>query len=157
MANHPAPPLLLPDAQHDVLTTWSRSGRCPNARCFALASCCWPPKAFPPRVSPRGRLLGADRAPLRERFPLPVSLAWRRTLRGGEPGAVRRANHRPGAQRHLGPSSKGETHWSSRAVAERVGISAGTVLRSWHEHHIQPYAPAALRQARPELRPRSPM
>ena len=38
----------------------------------------------------------------------------------------------------LGRPPKGETHWSSRAVAERVGISPGTVLRIWHEHQLQP-------------------
>lgn len=43
MANHPAPPLVLPDSQRDVLTTWSRSRALPqrqvlSARIVLLAA-----------------------------------------------------------------------------------------------------------------------
>ncbi|MGC2192971.1 MAG: hypothetical protein WA751_11640 [Candidatus Dormiibacterota bacterium] len=34
-------------------------------------------------------------------------------------------------------SPKGETHWSSREVAERVGVSKSTVLRVWGDHDLQ--------------------
>jgi transposase len=34
---------------------------------------------------------------------------------------------------------KGETHWSSREVAGRVGVSRSTVLRAWQDHDLQPY------------------
>ena len=34
---------------------------------------------------------------------------------------------------------KGETHWSSREVAGRVGVSRSTVLRAWQDHDLQPH------------------
>src|ERR1700716_2126197 len=39
----------------------------------------------------------------------------------------------------LGRPPRGETHWSSRAVAEKVGVSPSTVLRIWRDHGVQPH------------------
>lgn len=39
----------------------------------------------------------------------------------------------------LGRPPKEKTHWSSAAVAERVGVSASTVLRVWRDHDLQPH------------------
>src|SRR4030088_1231654 len=39
----------------------------------------------------------------------------------------------------LGRPPRGETHWSSRAVAEKVGVSPSTVLRIWCDHGVQPH------------------
>lgn len=39
----------------------------------------------------------------------------------------------------LGRPPKGETHWSSSAVAGRVGVSRSTVQRVWQDHDLQPH------------------
>jgi transposase len=39
----------------------------------------------------------------------------------------------------MGPPPPGLTHWSSRAVAERVGVSQSTVCRVWRAHRLKPH------------------
>jgi len=39
----------------------------------------------------------------------------------------------------MGPPPPGVTHWSSRAVAARVGVSQSTVCRVWRAHRLQPH------------------
>lgn len=39
----------------------------------------------------------------------------------------------------MGAPPPGVTHWSSRAVAERVGVSQTTVCRVWRTHRLQPH------------------
>ncbi len=39
----------------------------------------------------------------------------------------------------MGRPPRGMTHWSSRAVAERVGVSQTTVCRVWRAHRLQPH------------------
>ena len=39
----------------------------------------------------------------------------------------------------MGRPPRGITHWSSRAVAERVGVSQTTVCRVWRAHRLQPH------------------
>ena len=34
---------------------------------------------------------------------------------------------------------RGKTHWTSREVADRVGVSQTTVCRVWREHRLQPH------------------
>jgi transposase len=34
---------------------------------------------------------------------------------------------------------KGQTHWSSRTMAQAQGVHASTVQRIWHEHGLQPH------------------
>jgi transposase len=39
----------------------------------------------------------------------------------------------------LGRPPRGRTHWSVRAVAARLGVSAMTVSRVWRQHRLQPH------------------
>lgn len=141
MANHPAPALALTSAQRDVLSTWSRSRALPQrqvlrARIVLLAAEGMPNRSIAAR-------LGCS---------LPTVRLWRdRFATAGIPGLEEDA---PGRGRPivydervtakvlsvtLGRPPKGETHWSSRAVAARVGVSPGTVLRIWREQQLQPH------------------
>lgn len=141
MANHPVAALTLTDAQREVLTTWSRS------------------RALPQRQVLRARILllaaeGIANTSIAARLGCsqPTVRLWRdRFATAGIPGLEEDA---PGRGRPatydertiakvisitLGTPPRGETHWSSRAVAERTGVSRGTVLRIWQEHELQPH------------------
>jgi hypothetical protein len=46
---------------------------------------------------------------------------------------------RQGVQRHPRTAAAWETHWSSRAVAERTGVSKTVTLRMRRDHELQPH------------------
>jgi Winged helix-turn helix len=159
MANHPAPALTLSDDQSEVLTTWSRSRALPQrqvlrARVVLLAAEGVPTCNIATRLGcaqPTVRLW-------RERFAT-VGIAG---LEEDAPGRGRPATY---DQRMvakvisvtLGPPPRGETHWSSRAVAERAGVSKTTVLRIWQEHELQPHRTLSFKASTdPELEAKSP-
>jgi transposase len=141
MANHPVPALVLSEAQHDVLSTWSRSRALPQrqvlrARIVLLAAEGVPNRSIAARLGcsqPTVRLW-------RDRF----AAAGIAGLEEDAPGRGRPVVHGEHTEARvltvtLGRPPKGETHWSSRAVAERVGISQGSVLAIWREHQLQPH------------------
>ena len=37
------------------------------------------------------------------------------------------------------PAGLGVTHWSSRLLADHLGVDASTVLRTWRHHRVQPW------------------
>ena len=37
------------------------------------------------------------------------------------------------------PARLGVTHWSSRLLADQLGIDASTVLRTWRTYRVQPW------------------
>jgi hypothetical protein len=37
------------------------------------------------------------------------------------------------------PTGLGVTHWSSRLLADHLGVDASTVLRTWRHHRVQPW------------------
>ena len=37
------------------------------------------------------------------------------------------------------PTQLGVTHWSSRLLADHLGVDASTVLRTWRHHRVQPW------------------
>jgi transposase len=37
------------------------------------------------------------------------------------------------------PAGVGVTHWSSRLLADHLGVDASTVLRTWRHHRVQPW------------------
>jgi transposase len=141
MANHPVPALALTASQHDVLSTWSRSRALPQrqvlrARIVLLAAEGVPNRSIAARLGcsqPTVRLW-------RERF----DAAGIASLEEDAPGRGRPVRYDEQTTAKvlsltLGRPPKGETHWSSRAVAELVGVSPGTVLRIWREQQIQPH------------------
>ena len=141
MANHPAPALLLTEGQADVLTTWSRSRALPQrqvlrARIVLLA-------AEGVATSSIAARLGCSEPTVRlwrERF----AAAGIAGLEEDAPGRGRPATYDERTVAKvisitLGRPPRGETHWSSRAVAERAGVSKTTVLRIWQDHDLQPH------------------
>ena len=141
MANHPAPPLLITDDDRGTLTTWSRS------------------RALPQRLVLRARivLLAAEGMPNRQiaaktATSQPTVQLWRsRYASGGiaaleldQPGRGRPKRHGEEIATKiisvtLGKPPRGMTHWSTRLVAEQVGVGSTTVHRIWREHGLQPH------------------
>ena len=141
MANRPAPALRLDDDQRAALSTWARS------------------RALPQRQVLRARVVllaaeGVANSAIAARLQCsePTVRLWRR--RFDEAGIAGLEEDAPGRGRPpvhdervvakvlsvtLGRPPKGETHWSSRAVAEKVGVSSTTVLRIWRDHDVQPH------------------
>ncbi len=141
MANHPAPPLHLSDDDCSALITWSRS------------------RALPQRLVLRARivLLAAEGVPnlqiaQRAGTSQPTVRLWRSRFATG--GVAALEMDRPGRGRpkvhdeHLASRiitmtlrkpPRGMTHWSSRFLAEKIGVSATTVQRVWREHNLQPH------------------
>ena len=37
------------------------------------------------------------------------------------------------------PAKLGVTHWSSRLLADQLGMDASTVLRTWRHYRVQPW------------------
>jgi transposase len=56
-------------------------------------------------------------------------------------GRPRRVDHRAVVAATLKPPPKrlGVTHWSSRLLAERLGIGNATVARAWRDYGVQPW------------------
>jgi transposase len=154
MANHAAPALLLGADQTDVLSTWSRSRALPQrqvlrARIVLLAAEGVPNTSIAARLGcsqPTARLW-------RERF----AAAGIAGLEEDAPGRGRPATYDERLVARvisvtLGPPPRGETHWGSRAVAERTGVSKTTVLRIWRDHELQPHRTRSFKSSTdPEL------
>ena len=58
--------------------------------------------------------------------------------RSGRPRTVDRANILA-ATLTPPPAGLGVTHWSSRLLADHLGVDASTVLRTWRRHRVQPW------------------
>lgn len=79
----------------------------------------------------------------------PTVIGWRERYQSGgidglddepRPGRPRVVDHRDIVAATLKPPPKklGVTHWSSRLLAARLGISNGTVARAWRDYGVQP-------------------
>src|SRR5512144_1067298 len=93
---------------------------------------------------------GAEVARLTGYTPVQISRIRRRFSEEGAAGLVDRP--RPGRPPRLTEAKrarivaltlkeppKGLTHWSTREIAERVGVSHATVHRIWQAHALQPH------------------
>lgn len=141
MANRPVPPLQLVDDDRATLTTWSRS------------------RALPQRLVLRARIVllaaeGVANRQIAQRLGTsqPTVQLWRERYESG--GLTALEIDKPGRGRPkvlgddvtakvisltLGKPPRGITHWSTRLVAERLGVSATTVHRIWRERDVQPH------------------
>jgi transposase len=134
-----AAPLLLPDADRDVLLSWTRSPSCPaglvlRARIVLAASGGESNTAIAARLETTRQTV----------------VTWRaRYIEHGLSGlADRRRSGRPRVVDPLevvvrtmeGPPTKlGVTHWSSRLLATELGISNVAVANIWRKHRLQPW------------------
>ena len=152
MANRPAPALVLRAGDREELEGWVRSrsvsaGLAKRARMVLLAA---------DGVGNReiARLVAAS--------PTTV-IAWReryqaRGLAGlkdrDRPGRPRELDHRAIVAETLKPPPKklGVTHWSSRLLAGRLGISNTSVARAWRSYGVKPWKAESFRfSTDPEL------
>lgn len=139
MPAHPAPALKLRDGDEGRLLSWTRStsiraGMLTRARIVLLANEGLANSVIAERVGVSG----------------PTVVGWRnRYESGGMAGLADRP--RPGGPRTVDrdkiisqtlkapPKKLGVTHWSSRLLADRLGVSQSTVVQVWRDHGIQPW------------------
>lgn len=152
MANRPAPALVLRDGDRAELQRWTRSDR------------------YGASAAKRARivLLAADgvaNTRIAELTDATVTtvLNWRGRYRdrgiagladAPRPGRPRQLDHRRIVAETLKPPPKklGVTHWSSRLLADRLGVGNATVARAWRSYGIKPWKAESFRfSTDPEL------
>ena len=139
MPNHPAPAAVLREGDREELGAWTRStsiraGLALRARIVLMAADGLPNSVIAERC-------GVSR---------PTVIGWRARYQESGMAGLHDAP-RPGGPRTLDraevlaatlkppPKKLGVTHWSSRLLASRLGVSASTVLDVWREHGVQPW------------------
>ena len=136
-----APPVVLDDQQRKILELWARS------------------RSLPVRQVQRARIVlmaaaGKQDVEISAAVNIGVQKArrWRkRFLKKGLPGLEKDAP-RPGRTPKIAPAQIHEvvrkttqekpenaTHWSTRTMAEAVGISEKSVRRIWHSNGLKPH------------------
>ena len=146
MPNHPAPPLVIDESERAELRALARAGRteqriATRARIVLRAADGRPNRAIADElsVSPMTILLW------RRRFETQRLAGLRDAPRPGrEPTYDRAARDRVIALT-LEPPPVGTTHWSTRAMAARTGISISTIARIWAEANLKPAGAASVR------------
>jgi transposase len=84
---------------------------------------------------------------------------WRQRFAAGGPSALWRIapgrGRKPDARRHqrivratTGRKPKGETHWTTRTLAQDQGVSHTTVHRVWSAHNLKPHRQKAFKVSR---------
>jgi len=135
------PPVILDDEQRRTLEQWSRS---------RTVSVRWRERALIVLAATRPLSEGAIAAELgttrhrvarwRERFEAGGIEALKKDLpRGGRPPRIDAAKIKQIVQLTTQTTPKHATQWSTRRMAERVGVSDTTVLRVWHAHGLKPH------------------
>lgn len=145
MANHPAPALVLRPGDRETLERWTRSrtvsaGAARRARIVLLAAEGTPNRQIAELVSASPTTVIV----WRERYQA-------RGLKGladlERPGRPRTLDHRKIVTATLMPPPKklGVTHWSTRLLADRLGISNASVARAWRSYGVQPWRAESFR------------
>jgi hypothetical protein len=139
MPNRPAAALALRPGDREQLVSWSRSssvraGLAQRARIVLLAAEGLSNTAIAEKVGVNRQTVIGWRSRYRDRGL--AGLADR--PRSGRP---RHIDHRAVVAATLRPPPKklGVTHWSSRLLAERLGIGNATVARAWRDYGVQPW------------------
>ncbi|MGZ5385262.1 MAG: helix-turn-helix domain-containing protein, partial [Acidimicrobiia bacterium] len=139
MAHPAAPALTLHDGDEEVLQSWSRStagraGLAQRARIVLLASQGLSNSEIAHRVGVTRQTVITRRA----RYESNGLDGLEDAERSGRP---RRIDHTKIVAETLKPPPKklGVTHWSSRLLADRLGIDNTTVARAWRDYGVQPW------------------
>jgi transposase len=155
MAAHPAAPLAVSQSEAEALRAMTRAGTTEQ------------------RMVMRARIVlraaeGAANAHVATELgvSIPTVLLWRRRFKAHGLAGLEDAPH-PGRPRTYGREVRerilaetltppeGTTHWSTRRLAERVGVSAATVGRVWQEERLKPHRVETFKYSRdPELVPK---
>jgi transposase len=136
----PKLPLILTDDERQKLQTWARR-----------------PKSTQ-RLATRARIVlacaeGLDNAAVAQRLRLDRSTVgkWRQRFlvdrlegladepRPGAPRTITDAKVEEVITRTLETTPKGATHWSTRSMAEAVGLSQNAIVRIWHAFELKPH------------------
>ena len=138
-----APPLAIPPEDLHTLGQWSRSGGiraalAERAKILLLAA----EGTSNTEIARPGRLLAPDRHLVAAAATPKV--AWTGCCdrpRPGRPQTVRRDRRAEILAVTLSPPPEhlGVTHWSSRLLADQLGVSHNTVARVWAEHDLKPW------------------
>lgn len=139
MANRPARALALREGDLEELTRLTRSssvraGVAQRARIVLLAAEGISNTAIAERVGvTRTTVIG-----WRDRY---AEFGLDGLVDQQRPGRPRRVDHAQIVAATLAPPPKkyGVTHWSSRLLADRLGIGNATVARAWREYGVQPW------------------
>lgn len=140
MANHPAPPLVIDDAEREAIRALARAGRTEQ------------------RIATRARIVlraaeGVANERIADEFGVDkmTVLLWRRRFeaerlaglqdapRPGRAPTYGRADRDRVIALTLEPPPDGATHWSARRMARRTGISITTIQRIWAEADLKPH------------------
>ena len=152
MAAHPAAPLAVSESEAEALRAMTRAGTTEQ------------------RMAMRARIVlraadGAANVTVAEEVgvSIPTVLLWRRRFKEHGLAGLDDAPH-PGRPRTYGREVRerilaetltppeGTTHWSTRRLAKRVGVSAATVGRVWHEERLKPHRTETFKYSRdPQL------
>ena len=152
MAAHPAPPLAVSESEAEALRSMTRAGTTEQ------------------RTAMRARIItraaeGAAHVVIAAELgvSVPTVLLWRRRFREQGLAGLADAPH-PGRPRTYGREVRerilaetltrpeGTTHWSTRRLAVRVGVSASTVARVWQEGRLKPHRVETFKYSRdPQL------
>jgi transposase len=139
MAAHPAAPLAVSESEAEALRAMTRAGT--TEQRLAMRA----------RIVLRAAEGAANVAVAQElEISIPTVLLWRRRFKERGLEGLADALH-PGRPRTYGRDVRerilaetlrppeGATHWSTRRLAERVGVSAATVGRVWQEGRLKPH------------------
>ena len=152
MAAHPAPPLAVSESEAEALRSMTRAGTTEQ------------------RTAMRARIItraaeGAAHVVIAAELgvSVPTVLLWRRRFREQGLAGLADAPH-PGRPRTYGREVRerilaetltrpeGTTHWSTRRLAVRVGVSPSTVARVWQEGRLKPHRVETFKYSRdPQL------
>lgn len=152
MAAHPAPRLAVSESEAEALRAMTRAGTTEQ------------------RTAMRARIIlraaeGAAHVEIASELgvSVPTVLLWRRRFKEQGLDGLADAAH-PGRPRTYGrdvreqiltetlTKPEGTTHWSTRRLAKRVGVSPSTVARVWHEERLKPHRTETFKYSRdPQL------
>ena len=134
-----AQPLGLRSGDRELLESWTRSssiraGLAQRARIVLLAADGVSNTEIADRVGvSRPTVIG-----WRDRYARSGVAGLEDERRSGRPRTIDRAQILA-ATLTPPPAGLGVTHWSSRLLADHLGVDASTVLRTWRHHRVQPW------------------